>query len=89
MPPDLETRSQTVEKQFYDHALATHEDVQRYHRDPAFHHDVQLLGQLIEVADRAMRVEGVARDVRDRVLHWLIYGEAPAGDWQLASHQTG
>lgn len=48
-----------------------------YHGDLATHARLQLLRHFMLAADGAMRIEGVDRQVRDRVAHWLLFGRPP------------
>lgn len=38
---------------------------------------IEMLRDIMLIADEAMETEGVALRVRNRVAHWIIYGEAP------------
>lgn len=48
-----------------------------YHHDPTYHHDIDLLKTTLRAVDRAMRVEDIPHDVRDRVIRTVLNGAGP------------
>ena len=52
-------------------------DDERYRHDMQFHLQTNVLRDALKRADRAMEFEGVTWQVRDRVLHRVVFCEAP------------
>lgn len=60
--------------------IANHNDVQRLRTDVPLRLQYQILRDVLLLADKAMEVEGVPLEKRDRVVHWILVGE-PALGW--------
>jgi hypothetical protein len=48
-----------------------------FRNDPQYHHNVDLLRKMVTATEQAMAAEGIGPEVRDRVIHRLLFGEAP------------
>lgn len=70
-------RAAELDRRLYSQALTDPDRSKRYQTDVQFHWEIDQLRNLLKRADKAMEIEGVDRRVRDRVAHWLIYGEPP------------
>lgn len=78
--PELpELRRQEIHRLVNRHALATPPGRKAVHCDPLHHALIHQLRDLLTAVDLAMKIEGVSRESRDRVIHTLVYGESPSG----------
>jgi hypothetical protein len=75
-------RDQVLQQRISRAVLSDPDAAKRYHTDAAAHLQVQVLRNLLLLADKAMEAEGVGREVRDRVVHWILVGEQ-APEWEL------
>lgn len=76
-------RDQALQQRISRAVLTNPDAAKRYHTDAATHLQIEVLRNLLLLADKAMEVEGVRREVRDRVVHWILVGE-PAPRWEDA-----
>lgn len=60
--------------------VLTSPDAWRRLEDAASHLQIEILRDLLLLTDKAMEAEGVDRQTRDRVVHWILIGE-PAPRW--------
>lgn len=56
------------------------ETARAYHLDPQVHYDVERLRQFVDAAERAMVDERVPRQVRERVINRIVFGDAEGRD---------
>lgn len=80
-PDDRHYREQVLQQRISRAVLTDPDGAKRYHTDAATHLQIQLLRNVLLLADKAMEVEGVNREVRDRVVHWILIGR-PSPRWQ-------
>lgn len=76
---DCHERDQVLQRRISRAVLTDPEAAKRYHSDAATHLQVEVLRNVLLLADKAMEIEGVGREVRDRVAHWILMGEPPPG----------
>jgi hypothetical protein len=48
-----------------------------YEQNPMTHAEISILRDLVQRTDQAMQAESIGKEVRDRVVHRLIFGEPP------------
>lgn len=78
-PDDRHYRERVLRQRINRTVLSNPDGVKRYHTDAATHLQVQVLRNVLLLADKAMDAEGIDREVRDRVVHWILVGEPPPG----------
>lgn len=71
------SRHDVLEHRIHRATLTDPDVARRYHTDPGTHAQITVLRQVLQAADQAMRAEGVSEAVRDRVVHRVLFGEAP------------
>lgn len=49
----------------------------RFQADPATRLQLEVLRNVLLLADKAMEAEGINHETRDRVAHWILFGEPP------------
>ena len=76
---DRHKRDQALQQRISRAVLTDPEASKRYHTDAATHLQVKVLRNVLLLADKAMEAEGIGREVRDRVVHWILIGEPPPG----------
>lgn len=70
-------REQDLSQRISRTVLTDPAGAERYRTDVATHLQVEVLRGVLLLADKAMEAEGVRREVRDRVVHWVLVGEPP------------
>lgn len=70
-------RDQQLHQQINRVVLADPDSATRYHTDAAVHLQVEVLRNVLLLADKAMEVEGIDREARDRIVHWILTGTPP------------
>lgn len=78
---DRHDRDQALQQRISRTVLTSPKDAERYRDDPTTHLQVSVLRDVLLLVDKAMEAEGVSREVRDRVVHWVLAGESPPG-WE-------
>lgn len=71
------SRHDVLERRIHRATLMDPDVARQYHTDPGTHAQITVLRQVLQAADKAMRAEGVPERVRDRVVHRVLFGEAP------------
>jgi hypothetical protein len=78
---DRHYREQVLQQRISRTVLTDPDAAKRYHTDAATHLQVEVLRNVLLLADKAMEAEGVDREVRDRIVHWILIGR-PSPRWQ-------
>lgn len=70
-------RLREVERRVNERYLAEPMQRDAFRKDPQHHLNVDLLRKMVTATEQAMTAEGISVEVRDRVVHRLLFGEPP------------
>lgn len=56
------------------------ETARAYHLDPQVHYDVERLRQFVNATERAMLEERIPKQVRERIINRIVFGDAEGRD---------
>lgn len=72
-------RNQTIQQRISEGLLTDPKVSRLYMKHASVHAEVEMLREVLQRTDEAMQLEQIPQDVRDRIVHTVIYGE-PAKD---------
>lgn len=87
-----EDRRRDLDRRITERYLLTPGDQWAFDNDAIHHERITRISLLLLATEESMALEGIAVEVRDRILYRLLYGEPPVGygqlDWREARQRV-